>query len=293
MRALSFCLFVLILQSGAIDAIAQMPPPGPPPPIPQELLDQEKAEKSGNATKDGASSGTDSGTESGASTGSSTESFTGTDTKPGNEITKDGSASTGASTTTTTSTSTSPSAPSKSLAAQVTPAKRALIVEYLELCGRLPRLGAQTRDVLGAMQTQKVVKKFSAQLPEIFSQIPTGAPQPTASQQKAMIKDVQAGSQRMLKRASESFGNDKQLQNMMEDTLVSVYDRHFSEEELQAMIDFYNTPVGAKLSRQQSTIDREIMNLMMPQTMEPAMQIFKQFVKEDKLFKQMAPKPVK
>lgn len=93
MRALSFCLFVLILQSGAIDAIAQMPPPGPPPPIPQELLDQEKAEKSGNATKDGASSGTDSGTESGASTGSSTESFKGIDTKPGNEITKDGSAS--------------------------------------------------------------------------------------------------------------------------------------------------------------------------------------------------------
>lgn len=258
MRALSFCLFVLILQSGAIDAVAQMPPPGPPPPIPQELLDQEKAES---------------------------------ETKPGNEATKDGSASTGASPTTTTSTS--PSAPIKSVAAPVAPAKRALIVEYLELCGRLPRLGAQSRDVLGAMQTQKVVKKFSAQLPEIISQIPTGAPQPTASQQKAMIKDVQAGSQRMLKRASESFDNDKQLQNTMVDTLVSVYDKHFSEEELQAMIDFYNTPVGAKLSRQQATIDREIMNLIMPQTIEPAMQIFKQFVKEDKLFKQMAPKPVK
>lgn len=282
MRSITLCLFVLFLQSGAIDAVAQMPPPGPPPPIPQELLDQEKSEseaKSGNATKDGASSGT--------------ESSPGTETKPDNATTKDGSASTGASTTTSTTTTTSTSASSKPLTAQITPAKRALIVEYLELCGRLPRLGAQSRDALGAMETQKIVKRVSAQIPEIMSQIPTGTPQPTASQQKAMIKDFQAGSQRMLKRASESFGNDKQLQNLMEDSLVSVYDKHFSEEELQAMIDFYNTPVGAKLSRQQATIDREIMNLMMPRTIEPAMQFFKQFVKEDKMFKQLVPKPVK
>ncbi len=282
MRSLTLCLFVLILQSGAIDAIAQMPPPGPPPPIPQELLDQEKAEreaKSGNPTKDGASTGT--------------ESSAGTETKHGDETTKDGSASTGATTTTNTTTSTSSGAPSKSVAAHVAPAKRALIVEYLELCGRLPRLGAQSRDALGAMESQKIVKKLSAQIPEILSQVPTGTPKPTASQQKAMVKDFQAGSQRMLKQASVSFGNDKQLQNLMEDSLVSVYDKHFSEEELQAMIDFYNTPVGAKLSRQQSTIDREIMNLLMPQTIEPAMQFFKQFVKEDKMFKQLAPKPVK
>lgn len=58
----------------------------------------------------------------------------------------------------------------------------------------------------------------------------------------------------------------------LRNNLIGVFDKHFSTEELKALLQFYDTPVGKKMTEQSVPILRE--------TMEVAQQISKRAMEE-------------
>jgi uncharacterized protein len=48
--------------------------------------------------------------------------------------------------------------------------------------------------------------------------------------------------------------------NLVTDQLVSIYDKHYSEEEIKGLLQFYGSPLGQKVAAEMPKINREISN---------------------------------
>jgi hypothetical protein len=68
--------------------------------------------------------------------------------------------------------------------------------------------------------------------------------------------------------ASETFGSLFADEKRVVDLYVPIYERHFSQEEVDEIVRFYRTPVGQKVIRE------------MPAVMQEATQISQQWVRE-------------
>jgi len=56
----------------------------------------------------------------------------------------------------------------------------------------------------------------------------------------------------------------KELTNkIVDENMVSIYSKHFSDEEIKDLIAFYKTPTGKKLIEKQTIISKESMELTM------------------------------
>jgi hypothetical protein len=180
--------------------------------------------------------------------------------------------------------------------AHVSPAKRALILEYMQLSGRSVNVGPQFEQIMGLMSAQlpKMTKQLSGSMPGMVSGMTSRlapnapnspkVPQLTSMQQKAIMEDAQEAVGRITQRSGEIILQNKELPQIMEDTFVSVYDKYFSEQDLKDIIVFYHTPIGEKLRRQQAAIDREMMTLTMTRSMAPIGKVMQQVQQEEELF---------
>ena len=59
----------------------------------------------------------------------------------------------------------------------------------------------------------------------------------------------------------ETFGAFREMQFEIEDEIIEIYARHFTVEELRAMLDFYATPIGAKTLQLLPTIMQDAQKL--------------------------------
>ena len=185
--------------------------------------------------------------------------------------------------------------------ARVAPAKRALILEYMQLSGRSPNGGSQFEQMIGFVLSQipALSKQMSGSLPGAVSGMvsriapngPNGPkiPQLTTKQEKAMLEEAQVGVDRMTQRTGDLFMQNKELPQIMENTFVSVYDKYFSEQDLKDIIAFYHTPIGEKLRQQQAAIDKEIMTLTMTRSVAPIGKMIRQVQEEEELFAPVKP----
>jgi hypothetical protein len=204
------------------------------------------------------------------------------------------------STTTTSSSSSSgaddAAASAAAASARVSPEKRALILEYMQLSGRSPNFGPGFGEILGLVRAQipALSKQVSGSVPAavsgMVSRIAPNAPnspkipQLTTMQQKEMVEEAQESVDRMTQRTGDLFMQNKELQQVMENTFVSVYDKYFSDQDLKDIIAFYHTPIGEKLRRQQAAIDKAIMTLTMTGSVAPIGKVIRQVQEEEELF---------
>ncbi len=189
--------------------------------------------------------------------------------------------------------------------ARVSPTKRALILEYLQLSGRSPNVGAGFGEILGLVRAQipALSKQVSGSVPAAVSGMvsriapnaPNGPkiPQLTTMQQKAIVEEAQESVDRMTQRTGDLFMQNKELPQVMENTSVSVYDKYFSEQDLKEIIAFYHTPIGEKLRQQQAAIDKEIMTLTMTGSVAPIGKVIRQVQEEEELFAPVRSAPPK
>jgi hypothetical protein len=177
--------------------------------------------------------------------------------------------------------------------ALVSPTKRALILEYLRISGRNPSFAPQMEQVIDLVKSQfpMMAKQIAPVTPAMVSRMTSQAlpstikvPPLTSMQQKAMLEDAQEKFGKMVQRSGNILAHNQELPKIMEDTLVSVYDKYFSEQDLNEIIAFYHTPVGAKLSKQQPAIDKELMTLTMTRSMVPTGKVMRQVQEEEELF---------
>lgn len=183
-----------------------------------------------------------------------------------------------------------------SASAHVSPAKRALILEYMQLSGRSISAAPPIEQMMGLVRAQlpKMTKQLSGSMPGMISGMTSRlapnapnvskVPPLTSMQQKAMMEDAQEAVGRITQRSGEILAQNKELPQIMEDTFVSVYDKYFSEQDLKDIIAFYHTPIGEKLRRQQAAIDREMMTLTMTRSMAPIGKVMQQVQQEEELF---------
>ncbi len=180
--------------------------------------------------------------------------------------------------------------------AYVTPAKRALILEYMQLSGRSTSAAPPIEQMMGLVRAQlpKMTKQLSGSMPGMISgmtsRLAPNAPNVskvsplTSMQQKAMMEDAQEAVGRITQRSGEILGQNKELPQIMEDTFVSVYDKYFSEQDLKDIIAFYHTPIGEKLRKQQAAIDKEMMTLSITRSVAPIGKVMQQVQEEEELF---------
>ncbi|MBP9093017.1 DUF2059 domain-containing protein [bacterium] len=196
-------------------------------------------------------------------------------------------------------TSTADDSVAAAASAHVSPAKRALILEYMQLSGRSISAAPPIEQMMGLVRAQ--LPALSRQLPvsmpgmvsgmtsRLAPSAPDGSkvskvPQLTSMQQKAIMDDAQEAASRITQRSGEILAQNKELPQIMEDTFVSVYDKYFSEQDLKDIIAFYHTAIGEKLRRQQAAIDREMMTLTMSRSMAPIGKVMQQVQQEEELF---------
>ncbi|WP_207533285.1 DUF2059 domain-containing protein [Desertivirga arenae] len=116
------------------------------------------------------------------------------------------------------------------------------------------------KELFHLMQTDSLMDKtFSAILPSIKQSMEAQAPNAAARE-----KSTQAFTTVM------TIAKDI-CKRMINEDMVDIYDRNFSEDEIREFTAFYRTPAGQKMLQVLPEIQKEIMTLMMQKYM-PEMQ---------------------
>ncbi|CAN5530632.1 hypothetical protein BH11CYA1_BH11CYA1_06120 [soil metagenome] len=177
--------------------------------------------------------------------------------------------------------------------ARVSPQKKALILEYMQLSGKSVNSEPQFGQLMDLLRTQlpSMTKQISVSTPELASamvaRIAPGAPELphlTDIEKKEITEKAQESVARMVQRSGELMQKNKELPQIAEDTFVSVYDKYFSEQDLKDLIAFYHTPIGEKLRLRQPAIEKEIMTLTITGSSAPIGKVMQQVQQEEALF---------
>ncbi len=175
----------------------------------------------------------------------------------------------------------------------VSPEKKALILEYVRLSGGHPDYGPELTRMMGLVQKQMpaltagiVPTVLDSKNLANFTDLPEGFKMPslTDAQKEQISADAQRTVTRLTTRTADLMTENRELPVVLEAALVRVYDKYFNEDDLKQMIAFYHTPVGQKLSQAQSAIADDLLTLTMSDTRNPMVQIIQQVGKEGLFF---------
>jgi len=115
---------------------------------------------------------------------------------------------------------------------------------------------ASIKELFHLMQTDSIIEKtFTAIVPGILRQMPD-SPKDSASlaQRTKMMEAV-------MKIAKETCNK------MINEDMVVIYDKYFSQKEVDDFIRFYKTPAGQKFIKMTPGIQADLMNIMMQKYM--------------------------
>ena len=147
--------------------------------------------------------------------------------------------------------------------------KLALIREYLQVAGGSKSANERTDMMLSFQEAESA--KMAASMIEMDDKL---SPSDKAAAKKMTVEI----SQRTMKRTREFFSKEVDMEKMVEEIIIPIYDKHFSETELRDLIAFYKTPTGRKSTE------------LMPELMKTAMTGFSEKLtpKLQEFFKRMA-----
>ena len=131
--------------------------------------------------------------------------------------------------------------PAKPAATPASAEKRALVKELLDLTN-----SRQNTETLFNAQFDEMEKR----LPEIEWQAITSLQdfgKLTLAQRNQMRAKLSESTLRMSKRIKTLFVERIDMQQLIEDITLSVYDKHFSVDELRDLVAFYKSPTGKKV----------------------------------------------
>jgi hypothetical protein len=84
----------------------------------------------------------------------------------------------------------------------------------------------------------------------------------TLAERKSLEDSFAAGQQESAKRFQEKFLQKLDLNAVIEETSIAIYDKHYTLEEIRDLIAFYKTPTGQKAVRLMTTIMSDSMQAM-------------------------------
>lgn len=201
----------------------------------------------------------------GPSQGSSAGSSAGAgDTKPAP------AASTSASSpSTTASAGVVPAATSPTL----TPAKKALILELLKMTDA---------DKQVEMIINQLTLSHQRRYPTLLAQAINAAPNLSDEKKKELIASAQEQSARSSERLRQLFMQKIDLSQVMQEVALVVYDKNFTESEMQDIITFYKTPTGKKTLQALPVVMSESMEMTTALITPPLSDIMKQVLQEER-----------
>lgn len=141
--------------------------------------------------------------------------------------------------------------------------KKSTLVLFCFFCA-IANLYSQTKkesvlELCKVMQLDSTIgKSIDALMPAMLSRMPQAK---DASQQMEMDKKIKSIVSSVKEMTEEFVKLD----------LVEIYEKHFTEADIQELIQFYKTPIGQKLIKETPELQKDIMTRMM-QNFLPKMQ---------------------
>lgn len=104
----------------------------------------------------------------------------------------------------------------------------------------------ELRNATGSQNINLSVNFTSADIEDTFLARIENDKDLTEAQKKDLQKSVAQAKERMDKQIQDFFADKVAIQQLSEETAISVYDKNFTEPELRELIIFYKTPIGKK-----------------------------------------------
>ncbi|MBA4026731.1 MAG: hypothetical protein C0473_00665 [Cyanobacteria bacterium DS3.002] len=178
-------------------------------------------------------------------------------------------ASTGAAAIKPASAAVAPAATSATL----TPAKKALILELLKMTDA---------DKQVEMIINQLTLSHQRRYPTLLAQAINAAPNLSEEKKKELIATAQEQSARSSERLRQLFMQKIDLSQVMQEVALVVYDKNFTESEMQDIITFYKTPTGKKTLQALPAVMSESMEMTTALITPPLSDIMKQVLQEER-----------
>lgn len=125
------------------------------------------------------------------------------------------------------------------------------------------------KELFHLMQTDSMMEKtFAAVIPTMMNQMP-------------MENKDSASMARMSKMMSTVMASAKEMsKRLLNEDMVVLYDKYFTENEIKDFIIFYKTPSGQKMLTSMPEMQKEIMTIMMQKYMPEMMKSMKATMEE-------------
>lgn len=155
----------------------------------------------------------------------------------------------------------------------LTPAKRALILELLKMTDA---------DKQVEMIINQLTLSHQKRYPSLLAQAINAAPNLSEEKKKELIASAQEQSVRSSERLRQLFVQRIDLSKVMQEVALQVYDKNFSESEMQDIITFYKTPTGKKTLQALPAVMSESMEMTTALITPPLGEIMKQILEEER-----------
>lgn len=119
------------------------------------------------------------------------------------------------------------------------PAKRALILELLEVTG-MSKMAGQTMDTM--------IAQMDSQMPQIVNQMMLNDPDLSLVERERLKQQVAESAARFSKRFRELLPQRVNFGEVMEQLYLPLYDKYFTEAELKDLVAFCKSPTGKKFT---------------------------------------------
>lgn len=133
---------------------------------------------------------------------------------------------------------------------KVTPEKEALIKELLSVSGATKQV-RDAANLMASFQRTEAERSIS----DLADDLKTLSPEEKDALKKSTTESVG----RITKRFDEFFNKELDLDTMLQEVVVPVYDKHFSESELRDLIAFYKSPTGQKMITAMPQLTADVM----------------------------------
>ena len=155
----------------------------------------------------------------------------------------------------------------------LTPAKKALILELLKMTDA---------DKQVEMIINQLTLSHQRRYPTLLAQAINAAPNLSEEKKKELIASAQEQSARSSERLRQLFMQKIDLSQVMQEVALVVYDKNFTESEMQDIITFYKTPTGKKTLQALPAVMSESMEMTTALITPPLSDIMKQVLQEER-----------
>ena len=156
----------------------------------------------------------------------------------------------------------------------LTPAKKALILELLKMTDA---------DKQVEMIINQLTLSHQRRYPTLLAQAINAAPNLSEDKKKELIATAQEQSARSSERLRQLFMQRIDLSQVMQEVALVVYDKNFTESEMQDIITFYKTPTGKKTLQALPAVMSESMEMTTALITPPLSEIMKQVLEEERV----------